>query len=101
MRVRWSKTALIELEQIFTYLSERNRTAARAVVARIEQISAGLENFPFTGIETDETGSRMLPVVRYPFMLYYAVDENFDEVVILHVRHTARKKPAADDPRAG
>jgi plasmid stabilization system protein ParE len=43
----------------------------------------------------------MLPIVRYPFSIFYAVDEGLDEVVILHVRHTARKKPATDDPVAG
>jgi hypothetical protein len=34
-------------------------------------------------------------------MLYVAVDESFDEVVILHVRHTTRKKPVANDPHTG
>ncbi|WP_441256077.1 type II toxin-antitoxin system RelE/ParE family toxin [Tardiphaga sp. 285_C5_N1_2] len=101
MKVRWSKTALIEFEEIFLYISERNEAAARAVVARIERVCTQLEQFPFTGVATSEDEARMLPIVRYPFSIFYAVDEGLDEVVILHVRHTARRKPATDDPVAG
>jgi len=35
MKVRWSETALLEIESIFAYIHERNRTAASAVVKRI------------------------------------------------------------------
>lgn len=92
MKVRWSTTALSELEEMFIYISERNERADKAVVARFERISERLESFPFTGIEADEEGSYMLPIVRYPYMLYYAVNQDLGEVVVLHVRHTARKK---------
>jgi toxin ParE1/3/4 len=101
MKIRWLKTATIELEDIFLYISERDRTAARKVVGRIERASLRLEQFPFSGKETEEAGTYQLPIIRYPYAIYYAVDVALDEVVILHVRHTARKKPAADDPRAG
>lgn len=101
MKVRWSKTALIELETIFLYINERSRTGARAVLERIEYASGCLELFPYTGEEVSEAGTRTLAIVRYPYMLYYAIDEPFGEVVILHIRHTAQEKPAADDPRAG
>jgi toxin ParE1/3/4 len=101
MEVRWSKTALIELETIFLYINDHSGMGARSVVERIEHASERLELFPYTGEETSEAGTRTLAIVRYPYMLYYAVDESLGEVVILHVRHTARKKPAADDPRAG
>jgi plasmid stabilization system protein ParE len=36
MKVRWSETALTEIEDIFSYIFERNRSAAAAVVERIE-----------------------------------------------------------------
>jgi plasmid stabilization system protein ParE len=101
MKVRWSLTALIELEEIFAYIFERNRRAAKAVVVRLDRVTERLESFPFTGTEADEENTYILPIVRYPYMLYYTVDIGLGEVRILHVRHTARKKPAADDPRAG
>jgi toxin ParE1/3/4 len=36
---------------------------------------------------------RVLSVVRYPFLVFYAIDNTADEIVILHVRHTARERP--------
>ncbi|HEY4775236.1 MAG TPA: type II toxin-antitoxin system RelE/ParE family toxin [Xanthobacteraceae bacterium] len=41
--------------------------------------------------ETEEPNVRRMPVGRYPFLVFYTVDQ--DEVVILHVRHGARKPP--------
>jgi toxin ParE1/3/4 len=35
----------------------------------------------------------VLSVVRYPFLIFYAIDEAADEIVILHVRHSARERP--------
>jgi toxin ParE1/3/4 len=62
-------------------------------VERIEALTALLEEFPFAGHVTDETGVRMLAVVRYPFLIFDAVDNTSDEVVILHVRHSAQERP--------
>ena len=39
--------------------------------------------------ETDEPGVRALPMVRYPYKVYYEVAD--DEVRILHVRQTRRQ----------
>jgi plasmid stabilization system protein ParE len=93
MKVRWSETALAQLDDIFLYIYERNRTAALSVAKRIEDLAALLGEFPLIGHLTDETEVRVLPVVRYPFMIFYAIDAAAGEVVILHVRHTARERP--------
>lgn len=52
-----------------------------------------LGEFPFIGHLTDEAEVRILPVVRYPFAIYYTIDNAASEVVILHVRHTAQAPP--------
>ena len=96
MKVRWSKTALIELDNIFLYIFERNRTAAKAVVQRIEGLVSQLEKFPYRGRLTDEPGAWAMPVVRYPYVVLYAIDVVSDAVVILHIRHTAQKPSAKD-----
>ena len=93
MNVRWSQTALTELDNIFLYIYERNQSAAASVVNRIEELAALLGEFPHIGHQTDEPGVRILPVVRYPFVLFYAVDNTADEVVVLHVRHSAQEPP--------
>jgi toxin ParE1/3/4 len=42
---------------------------------------------------TDEPEVRALSVVRYPFLIFCAIDDAAGEVVILHVRHTAQERP--------
>jgi plasmid stabilization system protein ParE len=93
MKVRWSQTALAQLNEIFLYIYERNRSAARSVTARVEELASLLGEFPFIGHLTDEADVRILPVVRYPFAIFYTIDDAAGEVVILHVRHTAQESP--------
>jgi plasmid stabilization system protein ParE len=45
--------------------------------------------------ETREPGVRRIPAGRYPYLVYYTVEAN--EVVILHVRHGARRSPWEED----
>jgi plasmid stabilization system protein ParE len=40
MKVRYSETALRELDEIFAYIFERNRSAAAAIVDRVERLGA-------------------------------------------------------------
>ena len=93
MKLRYSETALHELDEIFSYIHERNRSAAVAVVNRIERLASLIGEQPFIGHLTDEEGVRVMPVVRYPFVIFYTLNDKADEVVILHVRHGARLQP--------
>ena len=45
MKVRWTETALLEVDNIFSYIYERNGSAASAVVERIEALTVLLEEF--------------------------------------------------------
>ena len=45
--------------------------------------------------ETREAGVRRIPAGRYPYLVYYTVEA--EEVVILHVRHGARRWPWEDE----
>jgi toxin ParE1/3/4 len=93
MKVRWSESALVEIEDIVSYIYQNNRSAAAPVVERIDGLTALLEEFPLVGHLTDEADVRALSVVRYPFVIFYAIDSAADEIVILHVRHTAQERP--------
>lgn len=46
MKIRYTGTALIEINEVFSYISERNAPAAKRVVARIEQTIQNLGDFP-------------------------------------------------------
>jgi len=94
MRVRYTQTALREVEEILRYLSGRNPSAAAAVSARIEQVVAWLGEFPRIGYAI-ENEVRILPIGRYPFLIFYTLRS--DEVVIRNVRHHARLRPGSDN----
>jgi plasmid stabilization system protein ParE len=92
MRVRWSESSLSDIDAIFAYIHEHNRTAAAAVVERIQAVASLLQDFPEAGHLTDEPGVRMFPTVRYPYLVFYTVNPDDAEIVILHVRHGAQER---------
>ena len=59
--------------------------------ARIERLITR----PFIGVLTSHPEIRILPPTRYPYRIYYTIQS--DDVVILHIRHSARSEP--DDLR--
>ena len=91
MRLRYTRVALRELAEIFSYLSDRNPRAADAVIDRVEEVVAHLLDFPEMGHRTDEPGVRIASLGRYPYLIFYIVEG--EEVAVVHVRHAARLKP--------
>jgi toxin ParE1/3/4 len=97
MKVRYSRRALRQLEQIFSYIEKDNPAAAPAVADRIESLVALLGRYPSMGRPTDKDGVRIMGVRRYPYVVFYKILPDRDEVRILRVRHTARRPLAAPE----
>ncbi len=92
MRVRYTETALAEIEEIFSYIEADNPAAAAAVKAHIEHTIRLIGRLPKMGRLKYREIVRMLPIRRYPqYLVFYAIEG--DEVVILNVRHGARRSP--------
>jgi toxin ParE1/3/4 len=96
MNVVYSPRAMRDLQSIGTYLVERNPIGAANVLGGIKSSIETLSFFPQIGRVVDDAGHRRLPVLRYPYLIYYRVAE--DELLILHIRHTSRRPidPATD-----
>ena len=47
MTIRWSETAIANLEQLHDYIADRNPDAAQAAAERIIAAVASLERFPY------------------------------------------------------
>jgi addiction module RelE/StbE family toxin len=93
MRVRFTRLALADLEQIHSYISADNREQASRVVARLLERARLLTDSPYQGRETDEPDVRVMVVSDLRYLIFYRVTA--DEVHILHIRHTSRRRPSA------
>ena len=89
MKVRYTPRAFSDLEVIRTYISQFNPAAAGRVVSLIETIVNRLSDFPESGQRADELDTRIAFSTRYPYRIYYRLVS--DEVLILHIRHAARR----------
>jgi toxin ParE1/3/4 len=89
MKVKFTRPALAELDAIFATIHQRNPIAAGQVVARVREIALQLGRFPDMGHPEYKPGVRMITVRRYPYLIFYTVAN--DEVLILSVRHGARR----------
>jgi toxin ParE1/3/4 len=96
MNVSFAPRALRDLEHIESYLVERSPVGALNVLAAIKSSIDALAAFPKIGRSVDNAGHRALPVVHFPYVVFYRVAS--DEILILHIRHTSRRSinPATD-----
>ncbi|MDO8552862.1 MAG: type II toxin-antitoxin system RelE/ParE family toxin [bacterium] len=91
MRVRYTEEAISDVEEILSYIALRNPVAAGIVSEVIELTIARAASFPYSAQATDETSVRMIPVGRFPYLIFYSVVRN--TVWVLRVRHAARLRP--------
>jgi plasmid stabilization system protein ParE len=61
----------------------------------MSKVAALLAAFPYTGQRKFASCVRTIPLRKYPYMLFYCVEA--DEVVILSIRHTARRPARETD----
>lgn len=90
MKIRFSRTALHQLDVALSYVENANPSAARKIKAAIGRSINRLRFLPRSCELTDQAGVRRLPIVRYPYVVFYIVDDDAGEVVILRVRHTSQ-----------
>jgi toxin ParE1/3/4 len=96
MRIRYSPRAINDLRAIADYLTERSPSGARAVEQKIKAAIDALSEFP--GIGKPVTGRpdvRVMPVVRFPYLIFYTLSG--DELLVLHIRHGARAPITAQE----
>ena len=96
MKLRFTRRAVENLSEIAVYLHDRNPQAALRVRAAIDQSMKLLTAFPLAGRLQTTEGVRKLVTRRYFYLVYYTLNEASDEVVILNVKHPARKRQHDD-----
>jgi addiction module RelE/StbE family toxin len=89
MKVRYTDRAKRDLADISDYLRSRSASGVNAVISTIEDRIIRLSDLPWIGPITDEPGTRELSITRYPYKIYYQVEDDY--VWIVHIRHTSRR----------
>ena len=89
MNVVFAPRAFRDLEIINAYVRERSSPAAQRVLGAIKSSIDALSFFPLIGPLVDDARHRRMPVLRFPYVIFYRVAD--DELLILHIRHTSRR----------
>ena len=98
MRLVLSRLALAELDEILTYIAERSPSGARNVEARFRHAFDLIARHPYAAEHLEQRPDvRRLPLVRYPYAIYYEVGA--DAVTVLRIMHGARRRPWSDQKR--
>lgn len=89
MPVRYTLRAQADPEEIFDYLDPHSPVGANALRRELQRRIDLLSDFPMMGPSTDEPGVRELTLTRFPYKVYYELQDT--EIWVLHVRHTRRR----------
>jgi toxin ParE1/3/4 len=92
MNLRWRPRALHDLRDIRSYIAAHGASsAADRVRQHLRDRASRLRTNPLIGVVSSNPEIRVLPPTLYPYRIYYTIQG--DDVVILHIRHTARSAP--------
>ncbi len=97
MRLRFTLRASRDIVEIANYIHAESPLAARHVRAAILGSLQTLVDFPRLGRPQSVEGVRKLVTRKYAYLIYYAIDESADEIVVLTVQHPARHRPMQDE----
>jgi toxin ParE1/3/4 len=90
MRVRYTPRARSDLQSILQYIDERSPRGARNIKRAVQKTIELIGEFPEGGRRAGEQATRVLPAGRYPYLIYWSVDQG--EAWLVHIRH-ARRRP--------
>jgi len=99
MKVAYTQRAKRDLASIYERgLKVWGERIARQVERRIFLECTGLGRAPTLGAATDLANVRRLPIVRYPFTIFYRVVFEEDRVEILRIVHSGAVRDLGDVP---
>jgi toxin ParE1/3/4 len=93
MKIRWSPTAISDVEAIRDYIAPENPSAAHKISVAIKESVGRLKNFPLSGRAGRVPGTRELVIPGTPYIVAYKIDT--DEVVIAAVLHGRQRWPGS------
>ena len=84
-----SPQAIGDFNGIFDYIAQDSLAAAIKFTNELKEQISNLSSFPYIGKEDKENKCRC--IIKKPYVIYYALNEEKKKAEILHIRHSARK----------
>lgn len=92
MKVSYTDQALRDLDGILQFIAAEFPVAYAGFEQRLRLIEARIGQWPDSGQRVAQRpGVRVVPMVRYPYRVFYQIGQ--DGVEVLHIHHTARVGP--------
>ena len=89
MKVVFTAEALRDLDDILSFMAVEHPSARRPFETRLRASLRRIGDWPHSAQGViQRPGVRMVPLVRYPFNIFYQVTDRVDE--ILHIHHAKR-----------
>ena len=88
---------LADLEAIAGYLFPVSPQGAAHVRAAILDSLQNLVQFPSIGRRQTAENVRKLAIRKYKYVIYYSVNEEADEIIIITIQHGSRQREFGDD----
>jgi plasmid stabilization system protein ParE len=89
VKLRYTQTALRQIDEALDYVRMRSPQGAARINARMLAAVDLIRNHPNAGQKTNRPGTRRMVLIPYPYAIFYRVADT--EIVVLRFRHTARK----------
>lgn len=92
MRLRWTRRAERDLDEIAGYIGQDSAAAAaRVILELIDQVESLLPKHPALGRPGRVPGTRELVIGELPYIVPYRIRDT--DIEILRVLHTSRRWP--------
>jgi toxin ParE1/3/4 len=89
MKVVYTEETLRNLDDISDYIRQNYPTILEAFRLRLQFVVARIAKWPESAQEVaDQSGVRVVPLVRYPYKVFYRVANQTVEIIYIH--HAAR-----------
>ena len=85
MKVAYTRRSIADFDDIFERGLRFGKPIAKQVERHIRAECALLAKFPQIGTTTDLEDVRRVPIVRYPFTVYYRIDRPAGRIEILRI----------------
>lgn len=96
MRLHLTPRAVADVEAIADYLKVRSPSGARRVRAAILEALQSIVDFPRIGTRQSIEGVRKFGTRKYPYLIYYSIDDAEGLIIVLTVQHGARRPEFED-----